>query len=89
MRRLDAHPRLLALACLLLIATGGALSLLGAGAAGDAVWAATAVLMLVPLTLVGRAHARAARRRRRRDRPGRDGRRRSRSASTWPARWSR
>ncbi len=50
MRRLDAHPRLLALACLILIATGGALSLLGAGAAGDAVWAATVVLMLVPLT---------------------------------------
>jgi heavy metal translocating P-type ATPase len=46
----DARPRLLALACLLLIALGGALSLLGATAAGNAVWAATVVLMLVPLT---------------------------------------
>jgi heavy metal translocating P-type ATPase len=46
----DARPRLLALACLLLIAIGGALSLLGATAAGDAVWAATVALMLVPLT---------------------------------------
>ncbi len=46
----DARPRLLVLACLLLIATGGALSLLGATAAGDAVWAATVALMLVPLT---------------------------------------
>jgi heavy metal translocating P-type ATPase len=46
----DARPRLLALACLLLIALGGALSLLGAGTAGDAVWAATVALMLVPLT---------------------------------------
>ncbi len=46
----DARPRLLALACLVLIALGGALSLLGAGAAGNAVWAATVVLMLVPLT---------------------------------------
>ncbi len=46
----DARPRLLALACLALIALGGALSLLGAGAAGDAVWAATVVLMLAPLS---------------------------------------
>jgi heavy metal translocating P-type ATPase len=46
----DAHPRLLVLACLVLIAAGGALSLLGAGAAGDAVWAATVVLMLAPLS---------------------------------------
>jgi heavy metal translocating P-type ATPase len=46
----DARPRLLALACLVLIAIGGALSLLGAGAAGNAVWAATVALMLVPLT---------------------------------------
>jgi heavy metal translocating P-type ATPase len=46
----DARPRLLALACLLLIALGGALSLLGATAAGNAVWAATVALMLVPLT---------------------------------------
>ena len=46
----DARPRLLAFACLALIALGGALSLLGAGAAGKAVWAATVVLMLVPLT---------------------------------------
>ena len=46
----DARPRLLALVCLALIALGGALSLLGAGAAGDAVWAATVVLMLAPLT---------------------------------------
>jgi len=46
----DARSRLLALACLLLIALGGALSLLGASAAGDAVWAATVALMLVPLT---------------------------------------
>jgi heavy metal translocating P-type ATPase len=46
----DTRPRLLALACLLLIAIGGVLSLLGATAAGDAVWAATVALMLVPLT---------------------------------------
>jgi heavy metal translocating P-type ATPase len=46
----DARPRLLALACLALIALGGALSLLGASTAGDAVWAATVALMLVPLT---------------------------------------
>jgi len=46
----DARPRLLALACLLLIALGGVLSLLGATAAGNAVWAATVALMLVPLT---------------------------------------
>jgi heavy metal translocating P-type ATPase len=46
----DARPRLLALACLFLIALGGALSLLGATAAGNAVWAATVALMLVPLT---------------------------------------
>ena len=46
----DARPRLLALTCLLLIALGGALSLLGATAAGNAVWAATVALMLVPLT---------------------------------------
>jgi heavy metal translocating P-type ATPase len=46
----DARPRLLALACLALIATGGALSLAGSTAAGDAVWAATVVLMLAPLT---------------------------------------
>jgi heavy metal translocating P-type ATPase len=46
----DARPRLLALACLILIALGGALSLLGASVAADAVWAATVALMLVPLT---------------------------------------
>jgi heavy metal translocating P-type ATPase len=46
----DARPRLLALACLFLIALGGALSLLGATPAGNAVWAATVALMLVPLT---------------------------------------
>jgi len=46
----DARPRLLALACLVLIAAGGALSLLGAGAAGNAVWATTTALMLAPLT---------------------------------------
>jgi heavy metal translocating P-type ATPase len=46
----DARPRLLALVCLLLIVAGGALSLLGATAAGDAIWAATVALMLVPLT---------------------------------------
>jgi heavy metal translocating P-type ATPase len=46
----EARPRLLALACLILIALGGALSLLGATAAGDAVWAATVAVMLVPLT---------------------------------------
>ena len=46
----ESRPRLLALVCLVLIALGGALSLLGASAAGDAVWAATVALMLVPLT---------------------------------------
>jgi heavy metal translocating P-type ATPase len=46
----DARPRLLALACLVLIALGGALTLLGATAAGNAVWATTVALMLVPLT---------------------------------------
>ncbi len=46
----EARPRLLALACLLLIALGGLLALLGAGTAADAVWAATVALMLVPLT---------------------------------------
>jgi heavy metal translocating P-type ATPase len=46
----DTRPRLLALACLLLIAIGGVLSLFGATAAGNAVWAATVALMLVPLT---------------------------------------
>jgi heavy metal translocating P-type ATPase len=46
----DARPRLLALACLVLIALGGALSLAGSTAAGNAVWAATVVLMLAPLT---------------------------------------
>jgi heavy metal translocating P-type ATPase len=36
--------------CLFLIAAGGALALSGAGAAADAVWAATVAVMLVPLT---------------------------------------
>ena len=41
----------LPLAALLLIAAGGALQLAGAPAAGDALWAATVALMLVPLTV--------------------------------------
>jgi heavy metal translocating P-type ATPase len=46
----DARPRLLALATLAALAAGGALHLLGAPGAGDAVWAATVAVMLVPLT---------------------------------------
>jgi heavy metal translocating P-type ATPase len=47
----DARPRLLALLDLFLIGAGGALHLLGAPTAGDAVWAATVAVMLVPLTV--------------------------------------
>ncbi len=46
----DARPRLIALTTLGLIAAGALLQLLGAPTAGDAVWAATVVTMLVPLT---------------------------------------
>ncbi|HXV04330.1 MAG TPA: heavy metal translocating P-type ATPase [Solirubrobacterales bacterium] len=47
----DARPRLLALLNLSLIGAGGALHLLGAPVAGDAVWAATVAVMLIPLTV--------------------------------------
>jgi heavy metal translocating P-type ATPase len=47
----DARPRLLALLTLVLIGAGGALHLLGAPTEGDAVWAATVAVMLVPLTV--------------------------------------
>jgi heavy metal translocating P-type ATPase len=46
----DARSRLIPLATLALIVAGGVLQLLGATTAGDAVWAATVVTMLVPLT---------------------------------------
>ena len=51
-KRLTAESRslLLAAATLALIVAGGVLHLLGATTAGDAVWAATVVTMLVPLT---------------------------------------
>jgi heavy metal translocating P-type ATPase len=45
-----SRPLLLAAATLALIVAGAALHLLGLGTAGDAVWAATVVTMLVPLT---------------------------------------
>jgi len=47
----ESRARLLPLATLALIVAGGALHLAGAPAAGDAVWAATVVVMLVPLTV--------------------------------------
>jgi heavy metal translocating P-type ATPase len=47
----DARPRLLALLTLVLIGAGAALHLLGAPTAGDAVWAATVAVMLVPSTV--------------------------------------
>jgi heavy metal translocating P-type ATPase len=47
----DARPRLLAAANLVLIGAGAGLHLLGAPTAGDAVWAATVAVMLVPLTV--------------------------------------
>jgi heavy metal translocating P-type ATPase len=47
----DARPRLIAIATLVLIAAGGLLHLLGAPTAGDAVWASTVAVMLVPLTI--------------------------------------
>ncbi len=52
-RNLTSERRTLGLplAALLLIAAGGALQLAGAPAAGDALWAATVALMLVPLTV--------------------------------------
>ena len=46
----EGRTRLLPLATLSLIVAGGALHLAGAPAAGDAVWAATVGVMLVPLT---------------------------------------
>ncbi len=55
----DVRPRLLALLTLVLIGAGGALHLLGAPTEGDAVWAATVAVMLVPLTVsIARALAR-------------------------------
>jgi heavy metal translocating P-type ATPase len=47
----EDRTRLLPLATLSLIVAGGALQLLGAPTAGDAVWAATVAVMLVPLTV--------------------------------------
>ncbi len=47
----DTRPRLLPLFNLALIGVGGALHLLGAPTEGDAVWAATVAVMLVPLTV--------------------------------------
>ncbi|HEX8958940.1 MAG TPA: heavy metal translocating P-type ATPase [Solirubrobacterales bacterium] len=47
----DTRPRLLAFLTLTLIGAGGALHLLGAPTEGDAVWAATVAVMLVPLTV--------------------------------------
>ncbi len=47
----EGRTRLLPLVTLALIAIGGALQLSGAPTAGDAVWAATVALMLVPLTI--------------------------------------
>ncbi|HEX6228412.1 MAG TPA: heavy metal translocating P-type ATPase [Solirubrobacterales bacterium] len=47
----DTRPRLIALATLVLIGVGAALHLAGLGTAGDAVWAATVAVMLVPLTI--------------------------------------
>ncbi len=47
----ESRVRLLPLATLALIAAGGVLHLAGAPTAGDVVWAATVVAMLVPLTV--------------------------------------
>ncbi len=47
----EGRTRLLPLATLTLIALGGALHLAAAPAAGDAVWAATVVVMLAPLSV--------------------------------------
>jgi heavy metal translocating P-type ATPase len=47
----DTRPRLIALTTLVLIAGGAALHIAGAGTAGDAVWAATVAVMLIPLTI--------------------------------------
>jgi len=47
----EGRTRLLPLATLTLIVTGGGLHLAGAPTAGDAVWAATVAVMLVPLTI--------------------------------------
>jgi heavy metal translocating P-type ATPase len=47
----ETRTRLLPFATLSLIVAGGALHLAGAPGAGDAVWAATVALMLVPLTV--------------------------------------
>jgi heavy metal translocating P-type ATPase len=47
----ESRTRLLPLLTLALIVAGGALHLAGAASAGDAVWAATVALMLVPLTV--------------------------------------
>jgi cation transport ATPase len=46
----DEAPRVLALTSLLSLGAGGVLHLAGAGTAGDAVWAASIVVLLVPLT---------------------------------------
>ncbi|HET6570802.1 MAG TPA: heavy metal translocating P-type ATPase [Solirubrobacterales bacterium] len=50
-RTSEGRARLLPLLTLALIAIGGALQLAGAPTAGDAVWAATVAVMLVPLTV--------------------------------------
>jgi heavy metal translocating P-type ATPase len=47
----DAATRILPVATLVLIASGAVLHLAGAATAGDAVWAATVAVMLVPLTI--------------------------------------
>jgi heavy metal translocating P-type ATPase len=47
----EGRTRLLPLATLSLIVIGAALHLLGSATAGDAVWAATVAVMLVPLTV--------------------------------------
>jgi len=49
--RTDVRTRVLPVATLVLIASGAALQLAGAPTAGDAVWAATVAVMLVPLTV--------------------------------------
>ena len=47
----ESRTRLLPLATLTLIVAGGALHMAGAPTAGDAVWAATVAVMLIPLTV--------------------------------------
>jgi heavy metal translocating P-type ATPase len=47
----DVRTRVLPVATLVLIASGAVLHLIGAPTAGDAVWAATVAVMLVPLTV--------------------------------------